>query len=71
MIAKSYDEFMEILMNKKKEKLASLPDHVTVLPHKEKMDIFNEVSAENSNQDEMKLFLEKLQEIKPEEIKNA
>jgi hypothetical protein len=70
MASKTYSEFMEILIAKNNERLASLPDHRTTLSHKERMEVFNATARENSNQEELKLLLEKLQALKPEEIKN-
>jgi hypothetical protein len=70
MASKSYSEFMEILIAINNERLASLPDDRSTLSSKERMEVFNEVAIENSNEEEMKLLIEKLKEIKPEEIKN-
>lgn len=71
MASKTYAEFMEILIAKKNERLAALPEGRTTLSSKERMDAFNEVAVENSDEQDMTRMLEKIKEIKPEENNNV
>jgi hypothetical protein len=70
MASKTYSEFKEILTAKRNERLASLPNHRTILTHEERMEIFKTAARENSNEEELNLMFENLKNFKPEETKN-